>query len=214
MWRRKVDGDERLWDRHLDGVVPEIATVSGGSSSRTPGGGGDGDPGNDIADGAIGRSDIAENSRSPVPSPIIRDGAPIAVMDPVVRRDHRGSRRAPKSKRTGVALTWTMMKELKLRPCFKTTRTMSTGAWVNPKSGLSALRLDLYHRSQSVSDLEYWRKEVRNFGNGKEGTVWKVGDCSFDFEHGIMDVIDTRWTVPFQAGLDLSLGELEPVLGP
>ena len=35
-----VDGDERLWDRHLDGVVPGIATVSGGSSSRTPGGGG------------------------------------------------------------------------------------------------------------------------------------------------------------------------------
>ena len=62
-----VDGDERLWDRHLDGVVPGIATVSGGSSSRTPGGGGDGDPGNDIADGAIGKSDIAENSRSPVP---------------------------------------------------------------------------------------------------------------------------------------------------
>ena len=34
--------------------------------------------------------------------------------------------------------------------------------------------------------------QVRNFGNGKEGTVWKVGDCSFDFEHGIMDVIDTH----------------------
>ena len=33
-----VDGDERLWDRHLDGVVPGTATVSGGSGSKDAGG--------------------------------------------------------------------------------------------------------------------------------------------------------------------------------
>ena len=33
---------------------------------------------------------------------------------------------------------------------------------------------------------------MRDYGNGKRGTVWKVGDCSFDFGRGIMDVIDSQ----------------------
>ena len=91
-----------------------------------------------------------------------------------------------------MALTWGIMKELELRPSFETARTMSTGVWVNPKTGVSASRLDLYCASTSINDLEYWRKELRDYGDGKRGTVWKVGDCPFDFGRGIMDVIDSQ----------------------
>ena len=91
-----------------------------------------------------------------------------------------------------MTLTWGIMKELELRPSFETTRTTSTGVWVNPKTGVSASRLELYRTAKSTDDLEYWRKEVRDYGNGKRGTVWKVGDCSFDFGRGIMDVIDSQ----------------------
>ena len=61
-----MDGDDHFWDRQLDGVVPGTTASSGGSGSRTPGGGGTGDPGDPGGTGVPGHG-VHGEARSPVP---------------------------------------------------------------------------------------------------------------------------------------------------
>ena len=55
---------------------------------------------------------------------------------------------------------------------------------------MAALRLELYRTARSIADLEYWRRQVRLFRNGKKTGVWRGGDLQLDYRFGLMDLID------------------------
>ena len=95
------------------------------------------------------------------------------------------------------ALTMDFMKARGLRPCFKAWTTNGNVVRKNPKGELSALRLEFYCTAQSVADLEYWNRQVRQLRNGKKTGIWRKGDLQLDFRYGIMNLVDLQgrvWT--------------------
>ena len=130
---------------------------------------------------------------SPVVSPVIPRCAPVVIGDPAACREQPAPGR-PRRSRTaadGPSITLKLMRDLCLRPCFRTASNFATGVWVNPKqdSGLSAQRLDIYRSATTVAQLDGFRTEVRSYGGTKRGTIWKSGDADHDFRRGIMDLV-------------------------
>ena len=84
-------------------------------------------------------------------------------------------------------LTLGFMKQMGLRPCFDMAITTTL---TKSKGEMAALRLELYRTARSIADLEYWRRQVRLFRNGKETGVWRQGDLQLNYRLGLMDLID------------------------